>query len=387
MSATTNETAADNRPRRLLDTPEDAAFRARLREWLEANNTSIERNDWDARREWQAKLYKAGWLGLSWPKEFGGRGRTMREGFIYNEEVARAAAPEALNTIGLLIAGPAMIACGDPEQNKHYLPRILSAEDIWCQGFSEPNAGSDLANLQTRAVSDGDDYVVSGKKIWTSYSRIADYCFLLVRTAPDRPRHKGITALIVDMKSPGVSVKPLPQITGESEFGEMFFDEVRVPKENIVGVENEGWIVAMKTFTRERANISIRSSAQVQRAVAALVSSAAEGKDRLDTSARRKVAEAYIDSEALRLNCERFGERLYGFHSSMVKVSWALTNQRIHELGLDALGPDAVLLDNPEDHSTWQFGYLRSRGNSIEGGTSEILRTIVAERILGLPRK
>ena len=311
----------------------------------------------------------------------------MRKEFIYNEEVARAGAPEALNTIGLLIAGPAMIACGDPEQNKHYLPRILSAEDIWCQGFSEPNAGSDLANLQTRAVSDGDDYVVSGQKIWTSYARIADYCLLLVRTDPDRPRHKGITALIVDMKSPGVSVKPLPQITGEAEFGEVFFDEVRVPKKNIVGEENEGWIVAMKTFTRERANISIRSSVQVQRAVQSLVASAAERDEKLDSSTRRKITGAYIDSEALRLNCERFGERLYGFHSSMVKISWALTNQRINELGLDALGPEAVLLDNPEDHSSRQFGYLRSRGNSIEGGTSEILRTIVAERVLGLPRR
>ncbi len=386
MSAS-SETAADDRPRRLLDTPEDAAFRGRLREWLEANNTPIGRSDWGARRQWQAKLCEAGWLGLSWPTEFGGQGGTMREEFIYNEEVARANAPEALNTIGLLIAGPAMIACGDPGQNKHYLPRILSADDIWCQGFSEPNAGSDLANLQTRAVSGGDDYVVSGQKIWTSYSRIADYCLLLVRTAPDRPRHKGITALIVDMKSPGVSVKPLPQITGEAEFGEIFFDDVRVPKKNVVGEENEGWIVAMKTFTRERANISIRSSVQVQRAVQSLIASAAERDEKLDSSTRRKIARAYIDSEALRLNCERFGERLYGFHSSMVKVSWALTNQRVNELGLDTLGPEAVLLDDPEDHSTWQFGYLRSRGNSIEGGTSEILRTIVAERILGLPRK
>ena len=385
MSAT-NETSPESRPRRLLDTPKDATFRARLGEWLAANNIPVDRGDWEGRRTWQAKLHQGGWLGLSWPTDFGGRGGTLREEFIYNEEVTRVDAPEPLNTIGLLIAGPAMIACGDPEKNKHYLPRILSAEDIWCQGFSEPNAGSDLANLQTRAVSDGDDYLVSGQKIWTSYSRIADYCLLLVRTALDRPRHKGITALIVDMKSPGVSVKPLPQITGEAEFGEMFFDEVRVPKKNIVGVENEGWIVAMKTFTRERANISIRASVQVQRAVATLVSTAAERAANLDSSARRKIAQAYIDSEALRLNCERFGERLYGFHRSMVKISWALTNQRINELGLDALGPEAVLLDNPADHSTWQFGYLRSRGNSIEGGTSEILRTIVAERILGLPR-
>ena len=371
---------------RLVDTPEDAAFRGRLRDWLEANSTSIERGDWEARRRWQAKLHAAGWLGLSWPKEFGGQGGAMRQEFIYNEEAARAAAPEALNTIGLLIAGPALLACGSDEQNKRYLPPILSGEEIWCQGFSEPNAGSDLANLQTRGVSDGGGYVVSGQKIWTSYSRAADYCLLLVRTAPDRPRHKGITALIVDMKSPGVSVKPLPQITGEAEFGEIFFDEVRVPANHLVGAENEGWGVAMKTFTRERANIAVRSSAQVQRAVGELVDSLARRADELDSSVRRQAAQAYIDSEALRLNCERFAERLYGFHSSLVKVSWALTNQRVNELGLDALGPDAVLFEDCEVGSGWPFGYLRSRGNSIEGGTSEILRTIVAERILGLPR-
>ena len=379
MSVATEE----NDPR-LLDTSEDAAFRQRFRNWLEANKVTAKRSDVDARRRWQKKLFDAGWIGLSWPSEFGGQGATLRQEFIYNEEVARAAVPEPLNSIGLLIAGPAIIACGSEEQKKRDLPKILSGEEIWCQGFSEPNAGSDLASLQTRAVSDGDDYLVTGQKIWTSSSDLADFCLLLVRTDPERPRHKGITALAVDMKSPGVSVKPLPQITGEAEFGEMFFDGVRVPKVNCVGPENEGWLVAMKTFTRERANISFRSSLQLQKSFDSLVESARE-EGGLDAAARQKLAEVYVDVRALQLNCERFGEQLYGFHSSMIKVAWAEANQQLQELGQDRLGAKAALM--PQQEGSWQFGYLRSRGNSIEGGTAEILRGVIAERVLGLPRK
>ena len=376
--------AAEDPPQRLRDTAEEAAFRKRLRDWLEANKISASRGDSDARRQWQKSLFDAGWIGLSWPAEYGGQGAALRQEFIYNEEVARAGVPEPLNSIGLLIAGPAIIACGREEQKKRYLPKILSGEEIWCQGFSEPNAGSDLASLQTRAVGAGDDYVVTGQKIWTSSSRIADYCLLLVRTDPERPRHKGITALAVDMKSPGVSVKPLPQITGEAEFGEMFFDAVRVPKQNCIGPENEGWLVAMKTFTRERANISFLSSLQLQKSFDSLIQSARE-QGGLDSAARQKLAQVFVDVQALQLNCERFGEQLYGFHSSMIKVAWAEANQQLQELGLNRLGPKAALM--PEQEGSWQFGYLRSRGNSIEGGTAEILRGVIAERVLGLPRK
>lgn len=367
---------------RLADTPEQAQFRARLREWLEANVPASGVSSWEDRVAWQRKLADAGWLGLSWPKQHGGQGATLAEQQIYNQEMSRARGPELANGIGLMIAGPALIAAGSPEQQSRYLPPILTATEIWCQGFSEPNAGSDLAGLQTKAVSDGDHYVVTGQKIWSSNSRNATLCLLLARTDSDAPRHKGISAMVVDLTSPGATVKPLAQITGDEEFGEIFLDEVRVPKANLVGGENEGWIVAMKTFERERANIAMSLSVRLGRQLEQLVA-AARGRDD-DAQVRRQVAQAWVDGETLRLTCERLGEQLYGFHSSLIKIAWAETNQRLQELGLSLAGPEAALL--PEGSESWQFGYMRSRGNSIEGGTSEILRTIVAERVLGLPR-
>lgn len=367
---------------RLADSAEQAAFRSRLREWLEAEAPAKGAQTWEGRVAWQRKLAEAGWLGLNWPKEHGGQGASLAEQQIYNQEMSRAGAPDLANGIGLMIAGPALIAAGSPEQQSRYLPPILSADEIWCQGFSEPNAGSDLAGLQTKAVSDGDHYVVTGQKIWSSNSRHASLCLLLARTDPEAPRHKGISAMVVDLTSPGVTVKPLAQITGDEEFGEIFFDGVRTPKANLVGAENEGWIVAMKTFTRERANIAMSLSSRLSRQVARLVEEARGRAD--DADIRRRVAQAWVDAETLRLTCERLGEQLYGFHSSLIKIAWAETNQKLQELGLSLLGPDAALL--PPGEETWQFGYMRSRGNSIEGGTSEILRTIVAERVLGLPR-
>ena len=366
---------------RLHDTPEEAALRAKLRDWLAANVPAEKDLDWDGHVAWQRKLHEAGWLGLSWPAEYGGQGASLCEQFVYNEELAKARAPDLPNGIGLMIAGPALIAAGSGEQKKQYLSRILSAEDIWCQGFSEPNAGSDLASLQTRAVSDGDDYVIAGQKIWSSNSLKADYCLLLARTDPEAPRHKGISCVVLDMKAPGVEVKPLRQITGDAEFGEIFLDGVRVPKTNLVGAENDGWMVAMKTFTRERANIAMSLSVRLNRQLESML-----GEVRrlgADAELRRRVAQAYVDSQCLDWSCRRFGEELYGFQSSLVKVAWAETNQALQELGLGLRGADVPLM---EDEPGWQFGYMRSRGNSIEGGTSEILRSIVAERILGLPR-
>ena len=369
---------------RLKDTAEEAAFRARLRDWLAINPPEPDL-DWDGQVAWQRKLFDAGWVGLNWPTEYGGQGASMREQFIYNEETIKAKSPGLPNGIGLMIVGPTMIAVGSEEQKKRYLPKILSGEEIWCQGFSEPNAGSDLANLQTRAVLDGDVYVVTGQKIWSSNSRHADLCFLLVRTDPDAPRHKGITCVIMDLKLPGVEVKPLAQITGEKEFSEIFFNEVRLPVTQRVGEENEGWIIAMKTFVRERANISINLSVRLQQQFEQILSTVR--RTGADQDTRRRVAQAYVDSQCLRMTCERMAEDLYGFQSSLVKVAWAEMNQNMQELGLSLLGPDAMLMPDEADFSkSWQYGYLRSRGASIEGGTSEILRSIVAERILGLPR-
>ena len=372
---------------RLQDTPEEADFRERLHSWLETNTPQIDGKDVEALKAWQKKLFEAGWLGLNWPSEYGGQGVGFREQMIYNDEVVRRRAPQTINGIGLMIVGPALIAVGSEEQKKRYLAPILSAEEIWCQGFSEPNAGSDLAALQTRAVPDGDDYIVTGQKTWTSNSLISDYTFLLARTDTQAPRHKGISALIVDLKSPGVSVKPLRQITGESEFGEIFLDEVRVPKRNRVGNENEGWIVAMKTFTRERANISIALSVRLQQQFEQLLEAVKGHHVPLDPEQARDVAQAYIDSQCLNLTCERLSKKLFGFESSLVKIAWAEMNQRLQQIGLSLLGPEATLLPEQNLQKSWQYGYLRSRGNTIEGGTSEILRGIVAERILELPRR
>ncbi len=395
--------------RRLIDTAAEAAFRERLRTWLAENAPSIDKHDVDGLKDWQRRLYEAGWLGLTWPSEYGGQGLGFREQAVYNEEAARAKVPPSINNIALMIAGPALIAVGSEEQKRRYLRPMLTAEEIWCQGFSEPNAGSDLAALQTRATSDGDDYIVTGQKIWTSNSLIADYIWLLVRTDPDAPRHKGITALVVDMHSPGVTVKPLRQLTGEAEFGEVFFDDVRVPKANRVGAENDGWIVGMKTFTRERANISINLSVRLQQQFDRLLAEVQGREIPLDPQEARAVAKAYADGQCLTLTCERLAARLFGFESSVVKVAWAEMNQRLQEIGLATLGPDAPLLPGRgfgreegetstwgtdalagEDDSfdkSWQYGYLRSRANTIEGGTSEILRTVIAERVLGLPRE
>ena len=372
---------------RLQDTPEEAGFRERLHSWLETNTPQIDGKDVEALKAWQKKLFEAGWLGLNWPSEYGGQGVGFREQMIYNDEVVRRRAPQTINGIGLMIVGPALIAVGSEEQKKRYLAPILSAEEIWCQGFSEPNAGSDLAALQTRAVPDGDDYIVTGQKIWTSNSLISDYIFLLARTDTQAPRHKGISALIVDLKSPGVSVKPLRQITGESEFGEIFLDEVRVPKRNRVGNENEGWIVAMKTFTRERANISIALSVRLQQQFEQRLEAVKGHHVPLDPEQARDVAQAYIDSQCLNLTCERLSKKLFSFESSLVKIAWAEMNQRLQQIGLSLLGPEATLLPEQNLQKSWQYGYLRSRGNTIEGGTSEILRGIVAERILELPRR
>ena len=394
---------------RLQDTPDEAAFRARLRAWLEANTPSGESLDMAGLKAWQRTLYEAGWLGLTWPVEYGGQGLGFREQAIFNEEAARAKIPPSINNIGLSIAGPALIAVGSEEHKRRYLRPILTAEEIWCQGFSEPNAGSDLAALQTRAIDDSDAYIVTGQKIWTSNSLIADYIWLLVRTDPDAPRHKGITGLVVDMKTPGVTVKPLRQITGETEFGEVFFDEVRVPKANRVGAENDGWIAGMKTFTRERANTSFHHSVRLRQQFERLLESVREREVPLDAQQARDIALTYVDSTCLTLTCERLAERLFGFESSVVKVACAEMNQRLQEVGLATLGPEAPLLEgggfghaggapsawrtgslgdgSKSFERSWQFGYLRSRGNTIEAGTSEIVRTIIAERVLGLPRK
>src|SRR5213594_3075362 len=248
--------------------PEDEAFRLELRTWLAANApTGVSRNDdpfmedsledWQHRREWHRKMHAAGWVGISWPKEYGGRGATLTQSLIYEEELSQTRTPRLLNGLGIALVGPTLMHWGTEEQKKRYVPKILSAEEIWCQGYSEPGAGSDFASLQTRAVEEGDYFVVNGQKVWTSYAHQAHRCILVVRTDPHAPKHKGLSYLLVDMKTPGITVRPLVQITGDAEFHEVFFEDVRVPKANLVGEKHQGWQVALTTLMFERANFGI----------------------------------------------------------------------------------------------------------------------------------
>ncbi len=384
----------------------DEAFRAELRAWLAANVTDEFRENREmtflekvtVRRKWQKKLFDAGWIGINWPKEFGGQGGTLLRAAIYNEELARAHAPATANVIGLGMAGPTIMTVGTPEQKARYLPKILSGEEIWCQGFSEPNAGSDVAALQSRAVREGDHFVVNGQKVWTSYGYVADYCILMVRTDFDAPKHKGLSYLIVDMKSPGVSTRPLVQMTGEAEFAEMFFENVKVPVENLVGEINKGWIVGITTLMHERGSFAFNVVVGFEQRLKALFelakSSTRDGQPVLDDpTVRQRLAKVYTDVKTFKLNTVRqmstvVAGKMPGPEGSLLKLHWSELNQRLVELAFEMEGPYSGLAPDTTDapfDGRWQYEYMRARGNTIEAGTSEVQRNIVAERVLGLP--
>jgi len=390
-------------------TPQELRFRDEVRAWFAENVPK----DWVKRRDeeesmqgrfeylraWQRKLYDAGWAGISWPKDFGGRGAPVMEQVIFIEEMARAEAPPMANVIALGLIGPTIIAFGTPEQKKRYLAKMLSAEEIWCQGFSEPNAGSDLAALSTTGVLDGDHFVVNGQKCWTSYAWAADWCELVVRTDPAVPKHKGLTALLVDMHSPGVEVRGLKQMSGESEFGEIFFRDVRVPVENVVGKVNEGWGVAMGTLMHERGTFGAALQVNYRRNFNRLVEIAKQidrnGKPASqDPVIRQKLAQCYTEIEVMRLNQLRAFSRINetgvpGPEGSIQKIFWSELNQRFQQVAMEILGPYGQLAHgSPDafDEGAWAYGYLRSRGNTIEAGTSEIQRNIIGHFVLGLPK-
>ncbi|MDX6642617.1 MAG: hypothetical protein QOD76_579 [Solirubrobacteraceae bacterium] len=374
---------------------EEEAFRDELRDWLKDNHPGREPEGdeagFDFRRDWQRKLYEAGWAGVSWPQEYGGRGATLVEQAIFNEEVTRAQAPQLANVLGLAMGGPTVIAHGTEEQKQRYLAPILSAEEIWCQGFSEPESGSDLASLKTRAVRDGDDWVVTGQKVWTTLAHQAKWCMLVARTDSEAAKHKGLTYFLLDMEQDAVQVRPLRQITGESEFNELFIEEARIPDENIVGGEGNGWNVAITTLMHERATLAFGLQIAVKIALSELFEKAREtrvngGSAAEDDLVRDRLAQLYIESEVLRLNAYRGLTAImrYGVpgpEGSLGKWHWAEVNMALTELALDIAGPRAQLNEDP-----WTYRFLRSRANSIEGGTTEILKNIVAERVLGLPR-
>jgi alkylation response protein AidB-like acyl-CoA dehydrogenase len=377
----------------LRDTAEEAAFRATLRDWLDANlpeerrggRGGAERFDGAFGREWSRKLYDAGYAGLTWPKEYGGAGAPYSFQAMFYEEMARAQAPAHVGVIGLGMAGPTIMAHGTDEQKDAHLSKILSAEEIWCQGFSEPGAGSDLAAARTRAERRGDVYVVNGQKVWSSFAHIADFCILVTLSDPDAPRYQGLTYLIVDMRAPGVEVRPLRQITGEAEFNEIFFVDVEVPVSNRLGEEGQGWQVAMTTLLHERGTLGFALTAALEVGVDRLVALARERADG-DPALRQRVANEWIELQALRYtNYRSLGTYqrtgIPGPEGSAIKLRWSEQNQRMTKLGRELLGPEGIL-----DDGWWHHQQLRSRGNTIEAGTSEVLRNIVAERVLGLPK-
>jgi alkylation response protein AidB-like acyl-CoA dehydrogenase len=341
-------------------------------------------------REWSRALYDAGYAGLTWPKEYGGGGAPYTHQAIFLEEMARAEAPPHIGVIGLGMAGPTIMAHGTEEQKARHLAPILSAEEIWCQGFSEPGAGSDLAGVRTSARIENGHFVVDGQKVWSSFAHLAHFCILLTRSDPESTRHAGLTYLIVDMHAPGVEVRPLTQITGEAEFNEIFFTGVRVPAENLLGDVGGGWQVAMTTLLHERGTLGFALQAALEVQVRKLVALARDrGADPLQ---RDRIAREWSEMQALRFTNARALSQLVksgmpGPEGSISKLVWSEANQRVTKLALELLGPDAALgEDNAPYGGYWQHQQLRSRGNTIEAGTSEILRNIVAERVLGLPK-
>jgi alkylation response protein AidB-like acyl-CoA dehydrogenase len=371
---------------------DELAFRDEFRSWLAENppppdrgdEADTTRNAW--RSAWQRQLYEGGWAAPAWPAEYGGRGATLTQSAIYFEELGRARVPVPANVLGILLGGPTLMVWGTDEQKERYLTPILSAEEIWCQGFSEPDAGSDLASLKTRAVKDGDGWLVTGQKVWTSGAQYSKWCMLVARTDADAPKHKGLTYFLMDMEQDEVQVRPLRQITGEAEFNELFIENARIPDENVVGGVGNGWKVALTTLMNERAGLGFTLQIRLRQILDDLIAAAAERGLLDDPRYADELAELHARCEAIRLmawkgltDTERYGQP--GPEGSLVKWLWSDTNQRVTQLAADVVGPEALTAG-----TLWSYELLRARGNSIEGGTTEILKNIVAERVLGLPR-
>lgn len=387
----------------------DLAFAAEARAWLEANVPPAWRKDhtwtraedplWvEIARDWQRRLYEGGWAAIAWPRELGGRGATVIERWLFEEELNRAGAPRPIASSGAIdLIGSAILKHGTSEQQRRFIVPLLCGSDLWCQGFSEPGAGSDLAALKTRAERDGDSFVVSGQKVWTSHGDLADWCFLLCRTEMDQPKHKGISLLLVDMRSAGIEVRPLKQMTGDAEFCEVFFDQVRVPAGNLVGTPGAGWQIAMGILAHERGPVwTFTFQRKIRRSFEQLVrvERQRQGGPLEDPLMRQRLAQSYIEVELLRLSGYRSLTRLLrtghpGVESSIEKVMGSETDQRLQEVVMQSLGPYGTAYDTHRiadvDDMTREFMYARSE--TIMGGTSEIQRNVIAQRILGLPRE
>ncbi|WP_068187431.1 acyl-CoA dehydrogenase family protein [Mycobacterium sp. UM_CSW] len=370
-------------------------FRTELRDWLSANLTEelvaarrpAGRDDAgiELLRTWSATMADAGWAAVSWPREYGGRGATVLEQLVYTEETTRARAPMPLNVIGMNNIAPAIMQYGTEEQKTTLLPRMMRADDIWCQGMSEPEAGSDLAALRTRAARDGDDFVITGQKIWTSLGHRADWCQLYVRTDPDAPKHNGISCLIVDMSLPGIEVRPLVTLNGDTDFAEVFFHDVRVPADALLGPLNAGWQVATTTLSHERAGAA-RLYAEMQVRLEELVDDFAAQSDALDDPViLRRLGEIAVRIKYLEVLCQRsISATLHGgdpfASASLAKTVWGEIGQDMAALAFDVLGSHGT-------SAPWASYRLTSRSLTIAGGTTQINKNITAQRVLGLPRR
>ncbi|MGY1436340.1 acyl-CoA dehydrogenase [Streptomyces reniochalinae] len=385
----------------LTCTPEEEEFRARLRTWLARELPTLPPRpdplDWPARRaydmDWQRRLHEAGYAGLHWPEDAGGQDATPTQHLIFLEETEAAGAPYVgAGFVGLLHAGPTIAAEGTAEQRARWLPPILSGDQVWCQGFSEPDAGSDLASLRTRAVRDGDHYVVTGSKIWTSHAEVADWCELLVRTDPEAPRHRGITWLALPMDAPGVTVRPLRTLAGSTEFAEVFLDEVRVPVTHRVGEENDGWRVTMVTLSFERGTAFVGEVVACRRTLRLLAKRARKTGRWDDAVLRRRLGRLNAEFTALwRLIQWNVSEAAHGLRhggtgvpaegASVFKLRYSHARQELYDVAAAVLGPDALDLTRE-----WTRERLSSLSYTIAAGTSQIQHTILAERVLGLPK-
>jgi alkylation response protein AidB-like acyl-CoA dehydrogenase len=370
------------------------AFRASFREWLAANPppkassaTSLE--DFERTgREWQRLLSSGKWIGTHWPVEFGGRGLTLVEEAIVQEELVRVSAPQILGLFGLTMVGPVIISHGTPQQKTRFLEKILSGEEIWCQGFSEPGAGSDLAAVRTRAVPVEGGYLLSGQKIWTSFAHIANWCFVLCRTSDSPKKHEGLSYLLVDMRQPGITVRPLQQISGDREFNEVFFDSVFVSSENLVGGEGAGWRIAISTLMFERVVLTFARQLQSEVALRGLL---AECGSSTPASVRKELAQCVVDACATRAlaysHLMRYAHGVApGPEGSLDKLLWSESFQRLCKVAAGMIGGRLALAEDAPDGGTALHRYLYSRGRTIAAGTSEIQRNIIAERLLSLPR-
>ncbi len=390
-------------------TDEEARFQRAVHDWLVANlppgwgTPAYPKPEMPAEkvafmRRWYRTLHDGGWAGLHWPREYGGRGATPIEQFLFAEEYTRIGAPAMIDIgVGPGLTGPTLIHHGTEEQKRRFLPAILRGDEVWCQGFSEPNAGSDLANCRTRADLVGDVFHVNGQKIWTSYAKYADWCILVVRTDPNAPKHKGLTFLLLDMKTPGITIRPLVEMTGVAWFNEVFFDDVQIPRSCMVGELNQGWTIAITTLAHERGGSAphARIAAELRDLIDVAKTLERDGRPVLsDPLVRQRLAQSWIETDVVRLVAYRQVSEMMrtgkpGPEGSYLKLLWSETDQRMKDVGIELLGPYADVdrgSARAVDGGRWQYEYLWSRAASIYAGTSEVQRNIIAQRVLGLPR-